>query len=248
MTASDITFYATGAGFGMPETSPFVIKTEVQLKMAGLAYRKEFTIPPNAPRSKVPYIEDEGHVVTDSTHVRTYVEHKYHLDLDDGLDARQRAESWAIERMMEDHLYWAMVWFRWVDADNFAKGPAHFADRAPEAARAQIREEMQARKIGELHSHGLGRHTPEQIAELGKRSLDALAVLLGDKPYLFGEKPHAADAIAFGVVASVLTPFFETPLRRAAESHSNLVAYAARMMHRYYPEHAWEVPPQSVAA
>jgi glutathione S-transferase len=141
--------------------------------------------------------------VTDSTHVRTYVAHKYHLDLDDGLDARQRAESWAIERMMEDHLYWAMVWFRWVDADNFAKGPAHFADRAPEAARAQIREEMQARKIGELHSHGLGRHTPEQIAELGKRSLDALAVLLGDKPYLFGEKPHAADAIAFGVVASV---------------------------------------------
>ena len=36
-----ITLYGFGAGFGLPEISPFVTKTEVQLKMAGLAYRKE---------------------------------------------------------------------------------------------------------------------------------------------------------------------------------------------------------------
>ena len=35
-----ITLYGFGAGFGLPEISPFVTKTEVQLKMAGLAYRK----------------------------------------------------------------------------------------------------------------------------------------------------------------------------------------------------------------
>ena len=41
-----ITLYGFGAGFGLPEISPFVTKTEVQLKMAGLAYRKEKAKPP----------------------------------------------------------------------------------------------------------------------------------------------------------------------------------------------------------
>ena len=36
-----ITLFGFGAGFGLPEMSPFVTKTEVQLRMAGLAYRKE---------------------------------------------------------------------------------------------------------------------------------------------------------------------------------------------------------------
>ena len=36
-----ITVYGFGAGFGLPEISPFVTKTEVQLKMAGLGYVKE---------------------------------------------------------------------------------------------------------------------------------------------------------------------------------------------------------------
>ena len=44
-----ITLYGFGAGFGLPEISPFVTKTEVQLKMAGLAYRKEKAKPPSSP-------------------------------------------------------------------------------------------------------------------------------------------------------------------------------------------------------
>ena len=45
-----ITLYGFGPGFGLPEISPFVTKTEVQLKMAGLAYRKERATPPASPK------------------------------------------------------------------------------------------------------------------------------------------------------------------------------------------------------
>ncbi|OOG60210.1 glutathione S-transferase family protein [Rhodanobacter sp. C03] len=239
MSSSSLTLYATRAGFGLPDTSPFVIKTEVQLKMAGLAYDRTSAIPPQAPNGKLPFINDHDEVMSDSTFIRAHIERKYGVDLDEGLDARQRAESWAIERLLEDHLYFAMVWFRWIDPENFAKGPAHFADSAPEADRAQLRHDMQARKAVELHAQGLGRHSPARIAELGKHSIDALSQLLGDKPYLMGGSSGGVDATAFGVLACVITPFFDTPLRRAAEAHPNLVDYVARMMQRYYPEHVW---------
>ncbi|TPG08195.1 glutathione S-transferase family protein [Rhodanobacter glycinis] len=239
MSSSGLTLHATRAAFGLPDSSPFVIKTEVQLQMAGLAYDRASAIPPQAPNGKLPFINDHDEVVSDSTFIRAHVERKYGVDLDEGLDAPQRAQAWAIERLLEDHLYFAMVWFRWIDPENFAKGPAHFADGAPEADRAQLRKDLQARKAVELHAQGLGRHAPAQIAALGKRSIDALAQLLGDQPYLMGASPSGVDATAFGVLACVITPFFDTPLRRAAEAHPNLAAYVARMMQRYYPQHAW---------
>lgn len=240
MTTPDITLYVTRPGFGMPETSPFVIKSNVQLQMAGLPYATESTIPPQAPKGKVPYLKDAGEVICDSTFIRAHIERKYGMDLDEGLDALQRAQAWAIERMLEDHLYFAMVWFRWIVPENFAKGPARFADSAPEAEREQLRRTLQARKHEDLRGHGIGRHSAGEIAALGVRSIDAVATLLGDKPYLMGERMTAVDAFAFAILASILTPFFDTPLRDAVAGRVNLVAYVGRLMARYYPEHEWK--------
>lgn len=236
MTTSDgIILHGSNPGFGLPESSPFVIKAEVQLQLAGLSYRKAPGVPSQGPLGKIPWLVDHGKVVGDSTFIRAHLEQAYDVDLDEGLDARQRAESWAIERMLEDHLYWVMVWFRWAVPENFAKGPAHFVDSAPEDARAQLREALYARKLDELRGHGIGRHDPAHITQLGARSLQALSTLLGEREHLLRETPSAVDAFAFGLLASILTPFIESPLRDVALGHPNLVAYTARMLQRHYP-------------
>ena len=92
--------------------------------------------------------------------------------------------------MLEDHLYFALLHARWMDDANWAKGPIHFFDGAPEGVASAARERVRAM----LHGQGLGRHSDAEIADLAARSLEALSVFLGDKPYLMGETPCGADA------------------------------------------------------
>ena len=41
------------------------------------------------------------------------------------------------------------------------------------------------------------------------------------------------------MLAALLTPFFESPLRRRAERFPNLVAYVDRLMAQFYPDFPW---------
>src|SRR2546430_12727316 len=134
-----ITLFSFGAGFGLPEMSPFVTKTEVQLRMAGLAYRKEGAMPPASPKGQLPYIEDEAERIADSTFIRAHIEGKYGFDFDAPLSLQQRAQAWAFERMIEHHVYWALVGARSVDAENFAKGPAPSFDAVSEHRLDKVR-------------------------------------------------------------------------------------------------------------
>jgi glutathione S-transferase len=234
-----ITLYGAGAGFGLPELSPYVTKTEVQLKMAGLAYRKVQGRREDSPKGQVPYIDAGGQRIADSTFIRGYLERTFGLDFDKGLDARARAEAWAIERMVENHLGWVATQARWLDADNFAKGPAHFFDDAPDGVREALRRDVQQRVRENVFAVGIGRHSEPEIVALGLRSLAALSTILGDSAYLMGPRPCGADATVFGMLAYVLTPFFESELRRQAEAFGNLTAYVDRLMAEFYPDFPW---------
>jgi glutathione S-transferase len=229
-----ITLYGFGPKFDLPEASPFVMKTELQLKMAGLPYRLERAFPRDAPMGKLPFIRDGERVVADSTLIRRHIETSRQIDLEAGLGATERATGWAIERMLEDHLYWAMLHLRWADDANFAKGPSQFFAGFPD----EVRDTRRAQFLTRITAHGIGRHDAAEIAALGDRSLAALSTLLGDRPFLFGDAPSAVDAIAFAMVVSVATPFFDGPLTRAARGYTNLMAYGERMMTRYYPDFA----------
>ena len=55
-----ITLSAFGPLWGVPDPSPFVMKTQVQLKMAGLDYQTARFRPPEAPKGKLPFIDDDG--------------------------------------------------------------------------------------------------------------------------------------------------------------------------------------------
>lgn len=246
-----ITLYGFGENFGLPEVSAYVTKTEVHLRLAGLPYVKDASAARFSPKGQLPWMDDGGELIADSHFIRLHLERKYAIDFDEGLCALERAQAWAVERMIENHFGWTMMHMRWLTPENFAKGPAHFFDQMSPTVQEDVRREAQGRVAENVRAAGIGRHSEAEILALGVRSLAALAALLGDKPFLMGPRPTSVDAVAFGMLAGVLTPFFDAPLRDRAMTFCNLTAYVDRMMAGIYPEFVWSplnLPVQRVAA
>jgi glutathione S-transferase len=232
-----ITLYGFGPQAGLPDISPFVMKAEVLLKMAGLPYRTDTTGFRKAPKGKLPYIADGGEIVADSTFIRWHLERRYQIDFDRGLTAEQKAVAWAFEKMAEDNLYWVIVDQRWMDDQNFDRGARNFFAAVPALMRPLVIAMVRRKVRGTLHAQGMGRLGSDEKAALGGRSIEAIASFLDDKPFLMGAEPCGADASLLAFVAGILCPQFRSPVRDTAERYDNLRRYVGRMTARYYPDY-----------
>ncbi len=97
------------------------MKVETYLRMSGLDYR----IVPGAnimkaPKGKMPWIEDDGHVVADSGFILDYLKARYGDALDAHLTAEERAIALALRRLLEENLYWAVLCVRWFTPEGWA--------------------------------------------------------------------------------------------------------------------------------
>ena len=231
-----ITLHTFGPSFGLPDPSPFVIKAHLLLKLSGLAYEaKAFAGGLNiGPKGKRPFIEDDGETVADSTLIRMHLERKHGKDLDAHLSSRDKGLSWAVEKMCEEHLYFGMMYFRWLYKDNFQKGPAHFFDKVPALVRPLV-QSMALRNVKKmLHAQGLGRHSEADLALLIQKDIDALAAILSDREWIGGASACAADASVGAFVISALCETFAGPPLERVKSHPSLVAYAQRVRQQFF--------------
>ena len=230
-----ITLYTFGSYFGLPDPSPFVMKAEVLLKMSGLPFQTDATTGfQNAPKGKLPAILDAGELLGDSTLIRWHLEKKYHIDFDPQLSNEQKAIAWAIEKLLEEHLNWAIVDCRWMDDANFEKGPALFFSKLPSSQQAQVKEQMRQKIKADLIAQGFGLLSHSELRAIVAKAIQSVAVILGDKPYLMGAEPCGADATCFAFLANALCPIFDTYIHAEIKQYSPLVDYVSRMNQRYY--------------
>ena len=110
-------------------------------------------------------------MVADSTLIRFYLEQKYQIDFDRALSAHDRGVAWSVEKMLEDHMYWIMVYWRWLKEENFARGPRQFLQAragADPATGGEVRAQANPRHVASSrhraslrsrnHCHGGARH------------------------------------------------------------------------------------------
>ncbi len=231
-----ITLHHFGPAFGLPDPSPFCIKAEILLKLSGLPHQVRVGDLRRAPKGKLPLIVEDGVTICDSSFIRFHLEARHGLDFDAGLDAERRGVLWALEKMLEDQIYWIMVAERWLDDGNFARGPAQFFKPVPAPLRPLVCALVRRKVRRNVDGHGIGRHSPAERLQLSARALDAMVAILGERPYFGGAQPGGGDAAPGAFLIAALSPLFDSPFRALVEQRPTLTAYAGRMRERFFAE------------
>merc|ERR550519_2009325 len=94
--------------------------------------------------------------------------------------------------------------------------------------------------LKKVKAHGLGVHTPEEIEQFGKKDLQALSEMLGDKEFFFGDEPAMLDLVVYSHVAQLVMIEKDYPctLRDYLEADcKNLVGLVNRMKDRCWADH-----------
>jgi glutathione S-transferase len=228
-----------GPSFGLPDASPFVVKVETYLRMTGQPYETTSGDVRKAPRRQLPVVEIEGKVVPDSGAIVELLESRRAEKLDAHLDARQRSIGVAYRSMLEEHLYFGMLYMRWVTDDGWSVFEPALREMlgrmgVPALLRGMISGQARKQTIERTAKQGMGRRPRSEVVGICREIIDALSVQLGDAPYVLGAKPTTFDATAYAFTLGILCPAFDNEVRKHAASKGNLVAYEKRMTDAYW--------------
>jgi glutathione S-transferase len=222
--------------FYIPNLSPFCCKLETWLRIAGIAYEVvETPDPRQAPRGKLPFIEDAGVRIADTSIIVDHLAKTRGVDPDAGLDATQRAIALLVQRTLEEHYAFVLAYTHLVREQGVRHTRARF-DTLPAVVGPLVARLVQGRVKKLLWYQGVLRHSDEEIMESARRDWRAILAFMSNGPFFFGREPSGVDAIVFGTLAtSVLTPI-ESPIRDFLRSQPTCVAYAEMMRARFFPE------------
>jgi glutathione S-transferase len=211
------------------------MKVETYLRMAGLAYETVNDASPlKAPKKKLPYIDDNGKIFADSGFILEYLKQTYGDTLDAERTRADSAAAHALRRLFEESLYWVTLYSRWMEEPTWSAVRKQFFDSMPPVIK-QIIPAMIRRSVRKaLYLQGMGRHSREEIYQIGQADLTAVSSSLGAKAYFMGDAPTSLDAIAYAFLANILVPPFDSPLKDHALALGNLKPYCDRMREKYF--------------
>lgn len=234
-----IVLYQYRPAFGLPNSSPYCIKLEMYLRLANLDYRVE-TLKGRSKSytGKAPYVEIDGKFMTDSGLIIDHLERANGNRLDGHLTPAERGESLAIRRMMEEHLYFVMLYSRGLDPET---------KQASDACMRQVMGipsllypfvgMMISRKIRtRLRNQGIGYHDRETLYQFGIDDITALSDWLGTRSFGYGDAPTVVDLCLASFIGTIVRQPWADPLTAATSKYDNLVAHFERVLSLTFPE------------
>jgi glutathione S-transferase len=113
--------------FAIPNLSPFCCKLETWLRIAGIPYEVVDTPDPRkGPRGKLPFIEDAGVRIADSSLIVDHLVKTRGVDPDVHLDASQRAIALLVQRTLEERYAFVLAYTHLVRDEGLQYTRARF--------------------------------------------------------------------------------------------------------------------------
>ncbi len=232
-----ISLYKFYPAFGLTDPSPFCVKVETFLRIVAAEYQTVcLTDPRKGPKGKLPFIRDGGQTIADSTFILKYLIDSYRYPIDAHLSPEQRAIGLALTRMLEEHLYWAIVYERWIEASNWKKIRSQFFSGMPPVIRSVVPMIARTKVKSVLHGQGLGRHSAAEIKTLADDDIRAMSDLLAHNDFILGDTPSSFDASAYAFISSIFYCTLDSPLKTTILAFDNLRLYCERVRQTFYPE------------
>jgi glutathione S-transferase len=226
--------------FEIPNLSPFCCKMETWLRMAQVPYQVVETRDPRvAPRKKLPFIEDGGVRIADSSLIIDHLSRTRAVDLDAGLSPLQRATATLVKRTLEEHYAFVLAYTHLLSDEGSKYTRARF-DAVPAFIRPLVERAVRKNVKSLLWYQGLLRGSHDEILAKALDDWRAVLAFMSEGPFFFGDQATSTDAVVFGTLApTVLTPI-DTPIRAFLLSQPKVLAYAERLRARFFPELAPE--------
>ena len=105
----------------------------------------------------------------------------------------------------------------------------------PSLARRIVPELVRRKMKRDLQGQGIGRFSEEELLELAKRDINALAEFLGDREFFSGDKPGELDCSAYGMLANIYHVPSKKEFEDYADTLGNLKDYTRRMSEKVFP-------------
>ena len=220
--------------WGLPSSSPFCIKVETYLRIAQIPYRIVWeNNPRRGPKGKMPFIKDQDTVVADSAFIIKYLQKKYHC-LDQHLDEQQQAVMRAFQKLVEENLYWVLLHSRWGDHNGWKAIQKEFLSFFPPLVGKVILKIIRRNLLKQAYQQGIGRHSHQQIYEIGIEDLKAIAIYLQQKTFFFGEKPCSLDCTIYSFLITILRAPIPCPLKECVEIIPEFQRYCQNITSNYF--------------
>jgi glutathione S-transferase len=219
--------------WGLSSLSPFCIKVEIFLKHHRLPYQVVVEKnPARGPKGKMPFIRDGEKVVADSTFIINYLTETYELSTAE-LSPLLHAQGLAFQRLIEEHLYFVLLYSRWVDPTGWAVLKKEFTPLFPAVIGPLFLALIRRQLVKQAIAQGLGRHSQNEVYEIARKDIKALSDFLADKIYFLGSTWTCVDASLYAFLTTILKQPIESELKECVKAFPNLIAYCQRQGQEY---------------
>ncbi|MCC6008611.1 MAG: hypothetical protein JJU40_13155 [Rhodobacteraceae bacterium] len=219
-------------GWGLPSVGPFALKLLAWLDHQGITYRQEIeNRSDRGPLGKSPWIEQGKLRMGDSDAIIRHLAAQLGLPDPSRCITAEQAGNLGLRIAFEERFHQILEWELFVHPEGCREMRAMILAQTPPLVGRLVFAAM-ARHFGrQLHARGIGRLAPAQIADEGRRLLDALALRLAEGGgVLDRDGPGLTDFAVWGQVAPMLCWPMRTPVAEHAKSMPDLRTWHDRLL------------------